>query len=222
MNLLSNLKIGKKLALGFGIVEVLQIVLSMFAIVQLSKVNRSTTDIADDWLPSVRAIAELRFDTSALRRDTLTYVVATDEREHYSQKMSEDINAIAEDEKNYEPLIASEEQRNLYRGFRDQWDRYMNGRDRTLELAKQNKNSEAIKEQLADGSQSFDAAGKYLKDDVDHGNKGVLEAVSQAAAVCSYTRYWVLALSIGALGLGFRLRPAWQGRYPRLPPECWP
>ncbi len=211
MNLLSNLKIGKKLALGFGIVEVLQIVLSMFAIVQLSKVNRSTTDIADDWLPSVRAIAELRFDTSALRRDTLTYVVATDEREHYSQKMSEDINAIAEDEKNYEPLIASEEQRNLYRGFRDQWDRYMNGRDRTLELAKQNKNSEAIKEQLADGSQSFDAAGKYLKDDVDHGNKGVLEAVSQAAAVCSYTRYWVLALSIGALGFGFSVATSLAG-----------
>ncbi|HEY4904121.1 MAG TPA: methyl-accepting chemotaxis protein [Candidatus Sulfotelmatobacter sp.] len=211
MKLLSNWNVGRKLALGFGIVEVLQIVLSMFAIVQLSKVDRNTTEIAASWLPSVRTIAELRFDTSALRRDTLSYVVAGDEREHYEQKMNKDADAIAGDEKDYEPLITSEEERNLYRGFRDQWDRYMNTRERTLELAKQNKDAEAIKLQQTEGSQLFDTAGKYLKDDVDLGNKGALEAASQAALVSSYTRYWVLSLSIGALGFGFSVATSLAG-----------
>jgi CHASE3 domain sensor protein len=42
MQRFSNLKIGKKLLLGFGAVEVLVLILGLFAITQISKVNGGT------------------------------------------------------------------------------------------------------------------------------------------------------------------------------------
>jgi len=68
MRWFSNLKIGKKLALGFGTIATLMIVLGVFSILQLSKVNANTVDIATNWLPSVKVLGEIRFVTSAARR----------------------------------------------------------------------------------------------------------------------------------------------------------
>ncbi len=82
-----KMKIAVKLGLGFGSVLALVIILGVFSLLQLSKINGSTVDIATNWLPSVRTIAELRFDTAALRRDTLNYVMATDKKQHYEEKI---------------------------------------------------------------------------------------------------------------------------------------
>jgi len=76
MNWFMNLKIGKKLGLGFGLIELLMIAMGGFAIGELGKVNGSTMEIANNWLPSIRALAELKFDASSVRRDTLNFVVA--------------------------------------------------------------------------------------------------------------------------------------------------
>ena len=46
----SKMTIGGKLGVAFGIVEVLTVVLGVLAIVQLSKVNGNTVDIATNWL----------------------------------------------------------------------------------------------------------------------------------------------------------------------------
>ncbi len=132
MNWFSNLKIGKKLVLGFGLVEVLMIVLGIFSIVELSKVNNNTVDIATNWLPSVRTIADLRFDASALRRDTINYVVTTEKKSHYEEKMKAEFDMISSDEKAYESMISSDEERKLYQGFRDQWDKYLPVRARVM------------------------------------------------------------------------------------------
>jgi methyl-accepting chemotaxis protein len=70
MSWFNNLKIGKKLTVGFGGVEVLMVGLGIFCMYQLAKVNRSTVEMATDALPSVVSIAELRFGATAVRKDT--------------------------------------------------------------------------------------------------------------------------------------------------------
>src|SRR5580704_12283771 len=107
MSWFSDLKIAKKLGFGFGVVEVLMIVLGVFAIAQISKVNASTVDIATNWLPSVRALAELNYDAASVRRDTLNFIVATDKRPHYEEKLTAEVVQLQEIEKRYEPMIAS-------------------------------------------------------------------------------------------------------------------
>jgi methyl-accepting chemotaxis protein len=199
----SKMKVAPKLGLGFGSVLMLVVILGAFSLTQLSKINGSTVEIATNWLPSVRTIAELRFDTSTLRRDTLNYVLATDKKQHYEEKISSEAGAIANDEKKYEPMISSDEERKLYQGFRDQWDKYIAVNKRVMELAKQNKNTEAINLAQSEGSQSFEAVAKYLQDDVELNDKGAADAAKNAAAAYSSSRYWVIGILIGAVALGF-------------------
>ncbi|MGA9389547.1 MAG: MCP four helix bundle domain-containing protein, partial [Candidatus Sulfotelmatobacter sp.] len=203
MNWFSNLKIGKKLGLAFGIVEVLMIALGVFSILQLSKVNNSTIDVATNWLPSVRTIGELRFDTAAYRRDTLNYIIATDKKQHYQEKLDLHLSEIATDEKKYEPLISSDQERNLYQAFRSQWDKYRAMNDEVTQLSKQNKNTEAIALAQSQGSETFEAAAKFLQDDVDLNNRGADDSAKQAASSYSSSRYWVISILIGAVVLGF-------------------
>ncbi len=166
MNWFNNLKIGKKLTVGFGGVEVLMIGLGIFCMFQLAKVNSSTVDIANNWLPSGVAIAELRFDATATRKDTLNYMLATDKREHYSQKVQSDLAELRDDVKKYEPLISSDEERGIYQNFRTNWDRYSAVNTQVMQLVRQNKNAEATKVMQDEGSTPFEEAAKYLEQDV--------------------------------------------------------
>src|SRR5947209_1323297 len=134
MSWFSNLKIGKKLALGFAAVEVLMVALGVFSILQLSKLNADTVDIATKWMPSVRTLDQLRFDASGLRRDSLNYVVATEKKAHYLEKLSRSSEAVAEDQIQYEPMISSDEERRLYQEFVEAWDKYLVVNNRVREL----------------------------------------------------------------------------------------
>jgi methyl-accepting chemotaxis protein len=202
------LKIGKKLGLGFGIVEVLMVALGVFSILQLSKVNNSTVDIATNWLLSVRTLARLKFDAAALRRDTLNYMISTDKRQHYEERTAGEKVAIADDEKIYEPMISSDEERKLYQGFHEQWDKYIVVNERVKEMARQNKSAEAVLLAQSDGSQTFEAAAKILQDDIDLNDKGASDAAKQAATAYSSSRYWVIGILIGAVVLGFGMAVA--------------
>jgi methyl-accepting chemotaxis protein len=203
MTWFSKMKIAMKLGLGFGSVLALVVFLGVFSLLQLSKINGSTVDIATNWLPSVRTVAELRFDAAALRRDTLNFMVATDKRQHYEEKINGEMGAMANDEKKYEPLISSDEERKLYKGFRDQWDKYMVVNAQVKELARQNKFRESVDLAQTEGSQLFEAAAKYLQDDIDLNDKGAADATKNAAAAYASSRYWVIGILIGAVGLSF-------------------
>lgn len=198
----TKMKIASKLGTGFGTVLALVIVLGIFSLMQLSKINGSTVDIATDWLPSVRVIAELKFNAAALRRDTLNYIVATDKKQHYEDKLNGEMSAIAANEKEYEPLIASDEERKLYQGFLETWNQYLPVNAQMKELSRQNKNAEAISLAQSQGSELFEASAKYLQDNVELNNKGAAQAAKQAAAAYSTSRYWVIGILIGAVALG--------------------
>ncbi|HXM66634.1 MAG TPA: HAMP domain-containing methyl-accepting chemotaxis protein [Candidatus Acidoferrum sp.] len=203
MNWFNDMKIGKKLALGFGTIEILMIGLGVFSIIQLSRENANTVEIATNSLPSVRAVAELRFETATHRRDTLNYILATDKRQHYEQRINASLSAVADGQKTYEPLISSDEERQLYQRFCEQWDKYKAVNKRVIELAKQKKNTDGAKLAQSEGSQFFEAAEKYLADEVELNSKGGVEAAKQAAVAYLTSRYWVVGILIGSVGLGF-------------------
>ena len=55
-----NLKIARKLIIAFVVVLALTTALGVFAIAKLAAVNQTSTDMAVNWLPSVRVTAEMR------------------------------------------------------------------------------------------------------------------------------------------------------------------
>jgi len=198
-----NLKIGMKLGVGFGLEILLVLLLGVFSIVQLARVNGETVEIATNWLPSVASVDKLRFDASAARRDALNLVVASaDKRAHYQEKLAGEINDIANDEKAYEPLISSDEERGIYQNFHTQWDKYMVVQNKAIDFANQNKTSDAIALMQGEGSEDFEPAAQFLLDDVNLNSKGADGATKASASLYSSSRYWIVGLSVGAVLVG--------------------
>ncbi len=205
MNWFSNLKIGKKLVVGFGVLEILLITLGVFSLTQLSKVNAGTVDIATSWLPSVRVLGELQFSVSALRRWELNHLIATDKESlaKAEEKTKSTIAAMGEAEKRYEPLISSDEEHRLYDQFRSELDKYLAIRERVLDLSRQDKKKDAETLSMSEGLSVYNGVAKLIDQDVTLNEKGATDAAKQAGAVYSSSRYWVIGILISAVALGF-------------------
>src|SRR5262249_48064085 len=159
MSLFSNMKIGTKLGAAFAVVEVLMAGLGILAIVQLSRVNGNTVDIATNWLPSVKALGEIQGDAMTVRRFELAHILDVDRK-----RMEEDEASIAkaeaemaEDEKRYQGMISGDEERRLYERFRTDFEKYIAAKNRALQLSRDNRKAEARDLTLSEARAAFTA-----------------------------------------------------------------
>jgi methyl-accepting chemotaxis protein len=207
MKWFNNLKIGKKLGLGFSAVLILLVVLGVFSLFQMAKLNSNVVDLGANWVVGVTWISQLRFDTSKVQRMELNYFFAADKSE--AQKKIDDVMPeILADEKMYETTIASPEERQLYEGFRSDWDKHLVVKDRVLALFRQGKEKEAEALSNTEGVESFNTADRWLSDDVKLNVKGSETAMKSAAVTYSSSRYWVIGILVGAILIGLIIATA--------------
>ena len=104
-----NLKIGNKLGLGFATVLAVTIVLGVFSMMQLSKVNVNTADIATNWLPMARALGELRYEVSLVRRGEKACILSSSETEFETNeaKVNQSVSTVADNARKYEATMKS-------------------------------------------------------------------------------------------------------------------
>jgi methyl-accepting chemotaxis protein len=128
MKWFQNFKIGMKLTVGFGTVLVLMVVLGIVSLVEMSKLNGSTNDIVTNWLPSVRTLAQLKYDASDVRRKELNHILMTEKSgmDKYESQHQEILRKVQKDRNQYEPMISSDEERHIYDTFGPLWDKYLN------------------------------------------------------------------------------------------------
>ncbi|HEX3352154.1 MAG TPA: methyl-accepting chemotaxis protein [Terriglobales bacterium] len=201
MKWFTNLKIGHKLAAGFGIVLALVAVLGVFSLVEMSKLNANVLDIGTNWMASITYISQLRFDASKVRRWELNYFFATDKADA-QKNIDEALADTLAVEKLYEPTIVSQDERSLYEGFRSAWDKHLATKDRYIELFRQNKEREAETLSMSEGVATFSAADQFLADDVKLNVKGGADAMRLASATYASSRYWVIGILCVAILAG--------------------
>ena len=201
MSWFRKMKIALKLGLGFGGVLALVVILGIFCLLQMAKLNANVVDIGTNWMASITNLSQLRLDASKVRRWEMNYIFATDKTD--AQKQMDDAMAeMLADEKLYEPTIASDEERNLYEGFRSAWEKHLTTKARFIELVNQGKTKDAGELSSSEGVSSFAAADQFLSDDVKLNIKGGATAMKSAATTYSSSRYWVMGLIAGALIIG--------------------
>src|SRR5690349_16497533 len=76
-----NLSLKAKLAAGFGSLIVLVAALGIFSSLQTRAVNDKSSEIADNWLPSVDLANRMDTATSDFRVAEMQHVMTTDETE---------------------------------------------------------------------------------------------------------------------------------------------
>ncbi|XDF36344.1 methyl-accepting chemotaxis protein [Paracidovorax avenae] len=154
MQILRQVKIGTRLALGFGTLLALLLGLGLFGIVQIRSINYHANELGTNWLPSVRAVGELRSVLNSARRASLRRLLeATAEgrqRQLATQKALMD-EQLPRGVAVYEKMISSPEEQKLYDVFRTQLDNYRIHERRLVTLLDEGGASAAAANTLATG-----------------------------------------------------------------------
>src|ERR1035441_1342490 len=202
MTTFSKMKIAPKLGLGFGSVLTLMAILGVFSLMQLSKINGSTVDIATNWLPSIKTLGEIRFIMSTERRYELYHYMRANGKDQAGDEanMSKQKGLLAEAMKKYEPMINSPEERKLYNEFRGLWDKRLELEQKALQFSRENK-TEGRDIALSTEREAFNAAADKLQEDVELNNKGAADSTKTAVEAFSTSDRKSTRLNSSHLGI---------------------
>ena len=173
----------------------------LFAASKLRAVNANASEIATNWLPSVRWIGELKYATTRLRLVDARYVLAVEPLADLERVGAARLAAIEAAAKSYEALVSSPEEAALWDGFKAQWARYLDLRGQLVAAARDGDKTRMVA--TFDRSRvPMDAVVTLLDQDSALNDRG--SATAAADAVLSYaSALWLTgAICAGALLCG--------------------
>ena len=188
--------------------------LGALAVVKMNAINANAVDIQTNWLPSVRALAELRTGTTAYRSALRGHLIELSAEGKAA--VEKRIDAIVDNNdkirQTYEKYITSPEERALYQQWINQWDTYATGAAEVMALSRKSVGKfpqEAVelneRKVLAIGQK----ADEYLTKDVELNNKGAEAAAREAGATFDNALSLVLAILalavVSGIGIGIYL-----------------
>jgi methyl-accepting chemotaxis protein len=186
MKILNSLRIGARLSVGFGVAVVLLFLIGGLAVLQVSRVYGGTVDLADNWLPSVQSLGDVRNLANEVRRTTLRVVLESDANQKRAQIERHDsailkLNATLAA---YEKLISSKEEQQLYNEIKRAWATFLVSDKQLTNLAIAGDAEFAQARALSSGESSslFSDVSRLIEEDVELNRRGATAASAEAAA----------------------------------------
>lgn len=200
---MKNLAIRTKITLLVSGLIILNGALSLKLIDGMSVVNDQSTEIATNWLPSVRSLGEMNVAMGLLRRSqlqrglglTADELKANDALLEKSQKDFDQAAGV------YEKLINSSEEREI-------WDNYIKERNAYLEMHKQylemlSKDPEHAKEFIIHTMlPQYQAMSGWLSKDIEFNNKGADAASIEGDKIYAHERLLAIIGIFVSIGIG--------------------
>jgi methyl-accepting chemotaxis protein len=181
-----------KLSIRFKIMSVLIVLVvalagvGIMAIGTMRNINSHTVEIAENWLPSVRALGSLRADVNEIRVVIRLHLMqeAAENKQAAEKRMAGLVDRVEATRKQYEQLISTAEERSLYEQWAKAWKDYMSSVDELLALSRKSTGrfpveaNEMLQTKVAKMAQ---AADPLLQKQIELNNKGAEGSTRQAA-----------------------------------------
>jgi len=202
-----NLKLRSKLMLSFTVVLALTTFLGVFALGKLAGVRATTVDMAENWLPSIRTLADMRNQIADMRRSQLRIASARNEEERtpQAQLLEQARAAFKKYQKEYEPMISSPEERKIYESIVSAFEDFSKSDAEVAQLSRQGNNSGAANYILTTQKEYYDKLSSAIGEDIKLNNDGADAANKMSAQIYSSARFWVIGVLIGAVAIGIAL-----------------
>ena len=123
-----TLSLKASLAGAFGMLALICAGQGAISITKLSGIRHSVTEVANNWVPSVVVVNEIRSMAAEVRIKQLRLLAMSGTPAQLLEnedKLSVSHAALAKARKNYEPLIATDEERALYVNFAAAWTKFV-------------------------------------------------------------------------------------------------
>ncbi|WP_457790495.1 methyl-accepting chemotaxis protein [Pseudomonas sp. PL-6] len=193
---LRNLAIAPRAALGFGLVALLVLLLGAFSLLQMAEMRKQSTEVDENWLPSVLALAEVSQDALRLRAITLRLMLNREpEQVQNNLRLAEELRAmLAKAQTAYEQRITTSEERRLYDDFKRAETAYLQEQGRIVEAVRRGDFDAAIA--VAGGvlNQHADAMARGLRELSELNRNAASAAAQRAGAVFESARAWVIGM----------------------------
>ena len=174
----------------------------LLAVKSMRSINADTIDIATNWLPSVRALGDLRAGVITYRNVIRQHMLSEtpEEKAAMEKTLATVVEGNMKIRAQYEPMISSPEERALYKEWSDLWDKYKNGTEEVMALSRKEAGSfprEAQDLNTKVVNKIGLEADNVLKKSIDHNNAGADKAAQNAAD--SYaSAFLMVAIILGA------------------------
>ena len=207
MKLLSNLKLGFRLALGFGLVLVLMTALTLAAYVGLSDTNDDLHTVTDNSVPSLQVVADLKTTSLDLRRFEYNHLVSDDPArlQAMDQAIAKHQADLVQAFKAYEPLVSNDQDRALWQAARADAEQYVSQWKDIQELSSQvgGAGKPLAEERMTGESRAHFERLQGNLDKLWTFNVDFAAQAEKAAAVSYQQALWtVLALAAVAMAIG--------------------
>ncbi|MYM88195.1 HAMP domain-containing protein [Rugamonas sp. FT82W] len=140
-----DLRIATKLIVSFGAVLLLTLVMGVCSILSMGQVNQASTDLAQNWMPSVRAVLELRGDVGDYRRWELAHLLNEDPKgmAGYEKRMEDTLAALKSHRQAYDKVINEGEEKTLAGEFDKGLAAFLVEHEKMMTLSRANQKVEA-------------------------------------------------------------------------------
>ena len=207
MNYLQNLRIAPKLIGAFMVVIALMAGLGTFSIWQLVDVNQTSTDMAENWMPSVRVTMDMNTNTSDYRIAELQHVLSQDAESmsRYGKEGDAVLAAFNKNAAEYDTLISSSEERAIWDSFKAEWGRYLDAHKTLVVLSNADKTDEALALMRGESQKVFDESSATLLKLAALNVEGGKKASSDGDAIYASARGWIIGVMLAAAALAVGL-----------------
>lgn len=198
---LRSVSIAPRAALSFGIISVCVFALGCFALLQMSRMHDSSSEVANNWVPSLNALNDVSQDILRLRAVTLRLLVpdASKMQEHFvkAQQLRDSL-MLREDL--YVKLISSAEEQNAYDEFKVSERRYLDEQAQMIQFLQADNATAALSIASGDLNDLAERMVTELNELIAINRTGAEQAASIADEVFSLARSGtLLAMVLSAI-----------------------
>ena len=216
--MMSNLRIGLKLALAFTVTTILTLVLGALAWSQMSRIDAGAEDLATNWLPSVQAIGNVRVAANRVRRtEGLLFGLDDGDTPKARADLQDRMALLAKAEASYAPLVTEGEEKRLFDQYRAERDKYQQVQAQLLQLPASAR-AEVLQLFVGASERSFDALANTLgtlsdfnrasadkavaavRDTYDTARTVMLVLISLTTAIAAALAWWITGLITRPIG----------------------
>ena len=204
MNWLQRLKLSTKLGLAFAAVLALTVGVGVFSILKLAQVNATAGELSSRWMPSMRAVQDIKSQIARVRTREFQYIISTEpaDMDKYDKVIAADLVELGKMQAAYAELLATPEEKALYAGFVAMWERYM-VEDVKIRAAARANDDAAAKALIRGESNKLIVALRAQVDKlVDLYGEGGVDAARHGAEVYASARVWIISLLAASVALG--------------------
>lgn len=199
----SFMKLSGKLSLAMGILVVLLCLLGGFSLVQMNKINRASTVIAEEWVPGLIHLEELNTLLSDYRIAEIQYVYADNDaqRSQWERELATLEKKRTERREAYKPFAVLPEAKRLLAQYLDALEIFQRIHNQAMELVRAGKQKEAMVLLTEKSLEAYNTMSEILRTLVNIRQDNVKQASEEGDAEYASSRTFTLGLLLFSLFL---------------------